>query len=149
MMMRCTHAPSTGGFIACSSDRVRLLASSLVTALCAMMLTGCYSGGYGADVARPGAMHGPKISEFRTRIALPALALLSPQPEPNCEFPKTDSKSDERQKLDYERQCYRHAEMITRARLRLLQRSVAKTIGAIKEGGWCDVQSAGLGILSD
>jgi len=149
MMRRCTHALSTGGFTVPSSNRARLLASSLIIVLCAMILTGCYYGGYGADVARPGAMHGSKTSELRMRTALPALALLTPQSEPNCEFPVTDSESDERQKLDYERQCYRHAEMIARARLRLLQRSVAKTISAIKHGGWCGVQAAGLGILPD
>ena len=148
-MIRCTNALSTGGFVVLSSDRVRLLASSLVIALCAMMLTGCYYGGYRADVARPGAMHGSKTSEFRTRTALPALALVTPQSEPNCEFPKTDSESDERQKLDYERQCYRQAEIIARTRLWVLQTSVAKTISAIKRGDWCGVQSAGFGMSPD
>jgi hypothetical protein len=63
-----------------------------------------------------------------TPIPLPAASLLSPQPQPVCET--TDTKADERQKLDYERQCYRHAEMIVRSRLLLLQDSVDKTIGA-------------------
>ena len=35
-------------------------------------------------------------------------------------------------KLDYERQCYRHAEMIVRSRLQLLQGSVDETIKAVK-----------------
>ena len=61
-------------------------------------------------------------------------ALLKPQPEPDCTFPATDTAADERQKLDYERQCYRHAEMIARTRLQLLQESVAKTAAAVKNG---------------
>jgi hypothetical protein len=69
-------------------------------------------------------------SKSRTSIPLPAAPLLSPQPEPSCET--TDTKADERQKLDYERQCYRHAEMIVRNRLQLLQGSVDKTISAVK-----------------
>ena len=68
-----------------------------------------------------------------TPIALPQAPLLSPQPEPSCEFETAGSSNiDERQKLDYERQCYRHAEMIVRDRLQLLQRSVDATISAIK-----------------
>jgi hypothetical protein len=76
-----------------------------------------------------------------TPIPLPEPALLSPQPEPDCEFKTSESKTDasgkvppeeERMKLDYERQCYRHAEMIVRGRLDLLQSSVDKTINAIK-----------------
>jgi hypothetical protein len=73
-------------------------------------------------------------SKSRTPIPLPAAPLLSPQPEPSCEFETTESNLDERQKLDYERQCYRHAEMIVRSRLQLLQGSVDKTISAVKRG---------------
>jgi hypothetical protein len=69
-----------------------------------------------------------------TPIPLPAAPLLSPQPEPSCEFETTGSNADERQKLDYERQCYRHAEMIVRNRLQRLQGSVDETISAIKRG---------------
>jgi len=65
-------------------------------------------------------------------ILLPEASLLSPQPEPICET--TDTNADERQKLDYERQCYRHAEMIARDRLQLLQKSVDATIDAIRRG---------------
>ena len=75
-----------------------------------------------------------RSTESRTEasIPLPAAPLLSPQPEPNCEVETTGSSADERQKLDYERQCYRHAEMIVRSRLQLLQGSVDKTISANK-----------------
>jgi hypothetical protein len=68
----------------------------------------------------------------RTPIPLPARALLNPQPQPNCELETAGSETDDRQKLDYERQCYRHAEMIVRNRLQLLQGSVDKTIKGIK-----------------
>jgi len=68
----------------------------------------------------------------RTAIPLPAAPLLSPQPEPGCEFETGESKIEERQKLDYERQCYRHAEMIVRSRLQLLQDSADKIISALK-----------------
>jgi hypothetical protein len=67
-------------------------------------------------------------------VPIPNEALLKPQPEPDCTFPATDTAADERQKLDYERQCYRHAEMIARARLQLLRESVAKTAAAVKSG---------------
>jgi len=69
-------------------------------------------------------------------IPLPAAPLLVPQPEPNCEA--TDASANERQKLDYERQCYRHAEMIVRARLQLLQGSVDKTISAVRSSDRSD-----------
>jgi hypothetical protein len=75
-----------------------------------------------------------KLTERKSRAAipLPAAPLLSPQPEPSCEFETAESKVEERQKLDYEQQCYRHAEMIVRSRLELLQDSVDKTISALK-----------------
>src|SRR5262249_8161196 len=69
-------------------------------------------------------------SKSATPIPLPEASLLNPQPEPSCEI--TGTKADERQKLDYERQCYRHAEMIVRIRLQLLQGSVDETINAVK-----------------
>jgi hypothetical protein len=67
----------------------------------------------------------------RSPIPLPDEALLSHQMEPDCEFRSAEAKTDERMKLDYERQCYRHAEMIVRNRLELLQSSVDKTIKAM------------------
>jgi hypothetical protein len=65
-------------------------------------------------------------------IPLPDEALLSPQPEPDCGFKITEPKTDDVQKLDYQRQCYRHAEMIVRSRLEQLQGSVEMTIKAVK-----------------
>ena len=71
-------------------------------------------------------------SQSRTLIPLPAAPLLSRQQEPSCTFETAESNADEHQKLDYERQCYRHAEMIVRSQLQLLQDSINKIAGAIK-----------------
>jgi hypothetical protein len=65
-------------------------------------------------------------------IPLPRRALLAPQPAPSCE-PEGAEALDERQKLDYQRQCYRHAGMIARERLQALQVSVDRTVKALKE----------------
>lgn len=63
-----------------------------------------------------------------SRIPPATLALLAPQPAPDCEFKGMDPKTvdeDEwpRLKLEYERQCYKNAEQAVRKRLRLLQAS--------------------------
>ena len=78
------------------------------------------------------SMPGPNLPG--PNVPIPSEALLKPQPEPDCTFPATDTAADERQRLDYERQCYRHAEMIARTRLQLLQESVAKTAATVKSG---------------
>jgi hypothetical protein len=70
----------------------------------------------------------------RNPIPIPEASLLTPQSEPSCA--PADTSADERQKLDYERQCYRHAEIIVRSRLHLLQDSVDETIGALRRSGW-------------
>jgi hypothetical protein len=83
------------------------------------------------------------------RIPIPDTALLKAQPAPTCEYragepvaaPQNPKPGDPaaaeaalRTKLDYERQCYRHAEMIVRQRLHALQASVQGTIAAIRRG---------------
>ena len=78
------------------------------------------------------ALASPNLAAFAQPAALPSPPLLDPQPAPDCEFKTTEPKTDELQKLDYERQCYRHAEMIVRGRLELLQSSVDETIKAVK-----------------
>lgn len=94
------------------------LSTCVLVVVCAMTLAGCdYAG---RDL---------KLSHT---VPLPNRALLKPQPEPNCERETVELKTEELRKLDYERQCYRHAEMIARDRLDLLQGSVAKTIKAIQ-----------------
>jgi hypothetical protein len=66
------------------------------------------------------------------------VALLKPQPAPKCEAPRESKGGGEAavgkavatddatrlRKLDYEAQCYRHAEIIARTRLGRLQASV-------------------------
>jgi len=68
----------------------------------------------------------------RTPIPLPGRTLLTPQPEPDCEIKTTEPETDDLTKREYEAYCYRHAEMIVRDRLELLQSSVDKTINAVK-----------------
>jgi hypothetical protein len=91
-------------------------------------------------------------SRARTLIPLPDPRLLAPPAKFNCEF-KTASADEARgqsspgpapahadpdaalrAKLDYERQCYRHAEMILRDRLLGLQAWVGQTIKAVNRG---------------
>jgi hypothetical protein len=102
-------------------------ASALVPLLCATVLAGCAS-----DL---GKTH---VADSRSRasasIPLPSRAQLSPQPEPNCDFKAAGAATDDRQRLDYERQCYRHAEIIARARLQRLQASVDRTVKAVNAG---------------
>jgi hypothetical protein len=76
---------------------------------------------------------------------LPDTALLKPQPAPKCDArsrsasPKQSASaatadSDARlSQLDYEAQCYRHAEMIARNRLGRLQESVQDMARAAKK----------------
>jgi hypothetical protein len=90
----------------------------------------------------------------RTLIPLSDRALLSQTPEFDCEFkttsvddagaqpqpsptgPQADPNTDGalRMKLDYERECYRHAEIILRDRLQQLQAAVGETIRAVDRG---------------
>ena len=63
------------------------------------------------------------------KIRRPDPALLSPQPEPDCEFRRSDLKTvdpDEwaHLKVEYERLCYQVAEKTARERLSLLQTSI-------------------------
>ena len=68
----------------------------------------------------------------KTAVPLPDSDLLVPPPEPNCKLDAPDLKADDAQRLDYERQCYRAAEVFARGRLLLLQTSVDKTVEALR-----------------
>jgi Protein of unknown function (DUF3551) len=103
-------------------------------------------------IARPAATTGISTSPpgSRTPIPLPDQALLTPptgfdcelktatlddasgQPQPRPTPTEADRGTDAalRMKLDYERQCYQHAEMILRDRMRRLQAAVGETIKA-------------------
>jgi hypothetical protein len=74
----------------------------------------------------------------RAPIPMPVRELLVAPEEPDCEL--KDPNADERQKLDYERQCYRHAEMIVRERMRLLQASVRRLAKAVDRCQWAGAQ---------
>lgn len=96
--------------------------------VCATVLLFSVGGAGAQQIARP-------------RIPVPSEQLLKQQPEPVCEYRSTTKGSDAvaeaaelRAKLDYERQCFRHAEMIVRQRLHALQASVGITIRAIQRG---------------
>ena len=74
-------------------------------------------------------------------VPLPDSALMEQLQAPRCEYRKASSKKvdgatsdneDVQARLDYERQCYRHAEMIARARLKSLQKSVSRTVVALR-----------------
>ena len=82
-----------------------------------------------------------------TPIPIPDTALLERQPAPKCDArvnakarqqagasADTGGDAASQAKLDYERQCYRHAELIARNRLNKLQASVQQTVKAVKEG---------------
>lgn len=73
------------------------------------------------------------------RIRQSSRALLAPQRAPDCEFKNPELETADpnlwaRLKLDYERQCYRKAEISARNRLRLLQTSLrACTIEPVRQ----------------
>jgi hypothetical protein len=88
----------------------------LAALLCALALAGCAAGA--------AAPVGPAAASMRSLLAAP--------PPPDCTFNEVglgdtvpDSADAARRKLDYERGCYRRAEMRLRARLRKLQAAVA------------------------
>jgi len=72
---------------------------------------------------------------LKSPIPLPDRSLLEPPPNPDCTFKRPLSNpvtaEEMRMKLDYEGQCYRQAESITRDRLQQLQNSLNKPIAAV------------------
>jgi hypothetical protein len=120
----------------------RLLTISVI--LCATSFAGCARNPAQREASPTLTLHEGKASPVRApvrprrhtepyrnaepKIRRPALALLSPQPVPDCEFKRSDLKTvdpDEwaRLKVEYERQCYVDAEKAARERLALLQAS--------------------------
>lgn len=72
------------------------------------------------------------------KIRRPDLALLSPQPAPDCELKRSALRTvdpDEwaRLKVEYERQCYQNAETAARERLALLQASSTCEIEPVRQ----------------
>ena|SRR5215475_4115880 len=114
--------------------RTRLSVRVLAVASFAVVLAGCNQHARGPTVSGTLNTDSSVKSGSRTSVPLPDKALLGHLPEPDCKLKANEADTDERQKLDYERQCYRHAEIIARNRLQLLQGSVDKTIRVLKEG---------------
>jgi hypothetical protein len=67
-------------------------------------------------------------------IPLPKPILLQRQPHPDCAQLQagTTGELSQRVKLEYERECYRSAELAARERLLQLQRAVEITIRALQ-----------------
>ena len=128
---------------------LKSLAAKLLTVcviFCSMSFAGCARNPPQREVSP--ALHEGKAPPLRAavrprrhaepKIRRPDLALLSPQPAPDCEFKRSDLKTvdpDEwaRLKVEYERQCYRDAEKAARERLALLQTSSTCEIEPVRQ----------------
>jgi hypothetical protein len=134
---------------------LKSFAPKLLTAcvvLCSMSFAGCARNPAQREVST--VLHEGKASPLRApvrtrrysepyrhaepKIRRPDLALLSPQPAPDCEFKRSDLKTvdpDEwaRLKVEYERQCYLDAEKAARERLVLLQASSTCEIEPVRQ----------------
>jgi hypothetical protein len=72
------------------------------------------------------------LAGCETLVPMPDTALLKPLPSPKCEARPASgagggSEAEKLRRLDYEAQCYRHAEMIARTRLGKLQASLRES----------------------
>ena len=122
--------------------------------LCATSFAGCARNPAQREASPTLTLHQGKASPIRApvrtrrysepyryaepKIRRPDLALLSPQPAPDCEFKRSDIKTvdpDEwaRLKVEYERQCYLDAEKAARERLALLQTSSTCEIEPVRQ----------------
>lgn len=125
---------------------------TICAVLCSMSFAGCARHPAQREVSP--ALHEGKAPSIRAplrarryaepnrhaqpKIRRPDLALLSPQPAPDCEFKRSDLKTvdpDEwaRLKVEYERQCYLDAEKAARERLALLQASSTCEIEPVRQ----------------
>jgi hypothetical protein len=132
-MLRIAPDRQSSSSAACrtrESTRVSARASNLMLLL-AVALAGC-APAPAQHVAPVAIRAAAPVPAVREPIPLPDPALLAFQDEPRCEFTGSDVEDDGRIRLDYERQCYRHAEMIARDRLRALQEAVNDTVGAVR-----------------
>lgn len=135
--------------------RLKSLGPKLLTIcviLCSMSFAGCARNPTQREVGP--VLHEDKASAVRApvrprrysepyryaepKIRRPNLALLTPQPFPDCEFKRSDLKTvdpDEwaRLKVEYERQCFQEAEKAARERLALLQASSTCEIEPVRQ----------------
>jgi len=108
-----------------AASPVRPRGSALPSRLAAVVCFAHALAGCAAGLASPAAHHSAMApASSRALLAAPA--------KPDCTFQEvglgdtvSDAAEAARQKLDYERRCYRRAEMQVRARLRRLQAAVA------------------------
>jgi hypothetical protein len=148
--MRCSQSPPIarrGSEVPETRHRLAEVSSLAPTLLtisvisCAATVTGCARNpaqrGFNPVRHEAGALAPAHIAEHfeprrycELRIYRPDVALLEPQPAPDCEFKgagagveAVDPAELKRLKLEYERQCYRKAEQTAREHLRLLQAS--------------------------
>ena len=134
---------------------LKSLAAKLLTVgviFCSMSFAGCARNPAQREVSP--ALHEDKPSPVRAplhtrryaqptryaepKIRRPNLALLSPQPAPDCELKRSDLRTvdpDEwaRLRVEYERQCYQNAEKAVRERLALLQASSTCEIEPVRQ----------------
>jgi hypothetical protein len=134
---------------------LKSLAPKLLTVcviFCAMSFAGCARNPAQREVSP--ALHEDKAPPVRApvrprryaepyrhaepKIRRPDLALLSPQPAPDCEFKRSDLRTVDpdgwaRLKVEYERQCYQNAEKAARERLALLQASSTCEIEPVRQ----------------
>src|SRR5262245_38190615 len=101
--------------------------------LCIVALAGCSAPPPPPPPVRPAATKIVVAPPARAAIPLPDEQLLVPPQEPACQHAAANGV-DARAQLDYERQCYRHAEIIVRERLQALQAAIADTIRAVRRG---------------
>jgi hypothetical protein len=138
-----------------------ILLTAISVILCSMLLAGCARNPAQREVSP--AVHESKPPPVRIvvrprrysepyryaapKIRRPDLALLSPQPAPDCEFDRSDLKTVDpnewaRLKVEYERQCYLDAEKAARDRLALLQTSSTCEIEPVRQRSAVRRQSA-------
>jgi hypothetical protein len=130
-MASAGRAPGADGFSV--SRPLAVLAIS-----CALAVAGCARHpAQQTTRVDPAAAAAPAREQSELRVRRPSRALLAPQSAPDCELKASDLKtvdSDQwaRLKLDYERQCYQHAEKLVRDRLRRLQASARCEIERVR-----------------
>jgi hypothetical protein len=125
-----------------AGTRSRSLPAALAVLLCAF-LSGCASDpspralSHRSDVA---SSPRPKLAHRRSTPRTPTVdaALLAEQPAPDCEYARADQASVDpsewaRIKLDYEKQCYKAAEELSRKRLILLQQAQRLAFAAARK----------------
>lgn len=113
--------------------RTQLPIRLLLVVIGAVTLAGCNHAG--RNPTGSGVAGTTSARSTAAPIRLPDQALLKRQTEPACSYKSTESKTDELKKLEFERQCYRHAEIIARHRLQQLQSAVDRSIKSAKQGG--------------